>query len=53
MLHGVYKQDGPDERLQQKGALLQPDLENEDRYIVQFDPIYLSEAFGWHSLPKM
>jgi hypothetical protein len=50
--HGIYSQDGPDERLRLKGALLQRDPNNEDNYLCQFDPTYLKEAYGWHSFPR-
>lgn len=52
MLHGIYHEDGHDERLRFKGALLQQDPDKEDHYIAQFDPLYLPEAYGWHSFPK-
>ena len=67
MLHGVYLEDGPVERLRTFGALLRQDPSFEDRWLCQFDPHYyvvsvslyggalmarLDEAFGWHSYPK-
>lgn len=52
MLHGIYHEDGPDERLRFKGALLRNDPDNELNFLVQFDPLWLPEAHGWHPFPK-
>ena len=52
MLHGSYREDGPDKHLRFKGALLREDPENSDNYLAQFDPTHLKEAFGWHAFSK-
>ena len=67
MLHGWYKENGPDKRLLSLGALLRTDPDNEDNWLCQFDSHYyivsvslehgvqqelLQEAFGWTSFPK-
>ena len=50
--HGVYSENGPRKDLRYMGALLMQDPEEKDNYIAQFDAMYLTEAFGWHSFPK-
>ena len=52
MLHGVYSEYGPDERLRFKGAILRTDPDKPENYLAQFDSLYLPEAHGWHSFPK-
>lgn len=52
MIHGVYKEDGPDERLRLKGALLREDPTDDTMYLAQFDPMYLPEAHNWHPFKK-
>ena len=52
MLHGMYKESGPDERLRFKGAILRTDPDKPENCLAQFDALYLPEAHGWHSFPK-
>ncbi len=52
MYHGTYHEDGPDERLRFKGALLRKDPEDASKYLAQFDPLWLPEAHGWHSFQR-
>lgn len=52
MLLGIYHESSPDEHLRFKSVLLRQDPNNQDNYLAQFDPLYLKEAFSWHSFPK-
>ena len=52
MIHGIYKKDGPDERLRSQGALLREDENDSTIFLAQFDGLWLPESHHWHPFPK-
>lgn len=52
MGHAYYRDDGPRKDLQDCGALIRLNPDDEETYLVQFDALFLREAYGWHVFPK-
>jgi hypothetical protein len=52
MMHGIYREDGPEKELRFKGALLRQHPDKPDYFLAQFDALWLPVSHGWHAYPK-
>lgn len=51
MKHGRYSPTGPRTYLRNIGCLIQ-EAKDPNYVLIQVDPLYLPEAFGWHEVGK-